>query len=560
MAGSARPCPTPHPLRAGFDSRGDLLWAPTLELIGGYEDSFWMRCRACGAWFWVVCDTSRFSYQNEWRLPSAEAERALLGHEPASVVALLVGHGLPHGPLWELASARVGLLRTLTPGHDDRERIAALHGQARLDSTWTDALALLIDELAATQRSVVVPQLEFMIDLQRDMSSCDELFELPGALIAPLREPASLLRFSEPGGVEIPLAGPPRLLASQPESLLFFIEGPTPSLLMLRPETMLALPLSPGARLLGLALDRGHCLLIPDPEPTPEGPRRVELRDERLEFAASLPMQIEPRSPYPCAPRAMAGGWLFSNVVDDAGELIGLSLFDDRWQVAAHSRAIVGARSCDPIDDERLLAVPLAGARLEGWRRVGDRLERRFDLGCHAHVRVGERIVAAEGGYAFGLDLAGRQTWRRLVGPLNLQMIALGPTCVLICGDRLLELIEPETGKPIARVEGAIDDEVFVDRAGWAHLMFGATLISVDPRGTIERTPLDGEYSIVGGAGIGVVLRRDDEGAHHLWIACTGEPIAAFEAPDARWSVVGSVAGPHVLEPGRLRIHRLPAG
>lgn len=562
MAAAPRPCPSPHPIRgSGYDHQGDPEpWAPTIELMGWYEDSCWLRCRQCGAWFWVVSDSSRFAYQNEWRLPTDAAQHALLGHEPGAVVALLVEQGLPHGPLWELASARVGLLRHLTPGHDDRERIAALQAVGSLNLVWADALALLIDEHAAALRSVRAPKLEFIVDLPRDMSGCDELFELPGAVIAPLRDIHRLLRFNEEGGVEIPLAGPPRWLANHADSLLFMIESETPGLLLLRPETMLALPLQADARLLALAVDRGHYLLIPDPAPTSEGPRRVELRDGKLEFRASLPMVIEPRSPYPTSPRAMGEGWLFSNVVNDAGEQIAMCLFDEHWQVLAYTRGVEGARMLDPIDEARVLAVPLMGpGALEGWQREGDRLERMFEVACHTHVRLDERIVCSEGGELFGCDVAGVQRWRTRIGPLNVQMIALGPSCVLICGDRLLALINPDTGEVLERVEGAIEDGVFVDRVGWAHLMFGATLLSCGPSGTIERTLLDGEYELVGSAGIGVIARRVDE-ARHLWIAGPGELVGEFEAGDPRWSVCGSVAGPHVLEGDRLRIHRLPGG
>ena len=561
MAPGSRPCPTPHPIRgSGYDHQGDPQpWADSIEEMGGYEDSNWLRCRRCGAWFWAVSDTSRFAYQNEWRLPTEQAAQALLFHDPALVVALLVGQGLPHGPLWELADARIGLLRHLTPGHDDAERIAALRAMPELDLTWTDALASLIDEHAAQQRSVRAPRLEFIVDLQKDMTQCDELFELPGALIAPLHDSARLLRFTVEAGVEIPLAGPPRLLAAQPDSLLFMLEGPTPSLLMLRPETMLAVPLSPGARLLGLALDRGHTLLIPDPEPAPEGPRPVELRDAKLEFCVSLPMLLEARSPYPTSPRALAEGWVFSNVVNDAGEPIAICSFDANWQVVAYSRTITGARSLDPIDDDHLLVVPLSGpSKLEGWRREGDRFERSFELPCHAHVRVGERLVCAEMGTLSGRNLAGEVCWMRAIDPLNLQMIGLGPGCVLVCGDRLLELLEPERGEVLARFEGPLDDRIHVDGSGCAHLIVAATLLSCSPSGTIVHTPLDGEYTLVSSAGVGVVLRGRENRRRHLWIAGTGELLGEFEAGHARWSVIGSVAGPHVLEPDRLRIHRLP--
>ncbi len=560
-------CPTPHPLRASrYDSHADSqVWSETLEVIGSYADSSWIRCRNCGAWFWLVSDSSRFAYENDWRLPTAEAERALLGQapEPAAVVALLVGQGLPHGPMWELGSARVDLLRHLTPGHADRERIAALQAMATLDREWTDALAILVDQLAATQRSVHPPTLEFVVDLANgDLSSCGgDIYEFPGFVAVPLPEPARFLFFTGQGAGEIPVAGPPQLLARQADTAVFLLAStstsPSPSLLMLRPETMLGVPLPAGLQPLMLALDRGHYLLIS--EPKSGAACRVELRNPKLEFVASLPMFIEERSTYPTPPRAMAEGWVFSNTVDQAGQTSAICLFGESWQVVAQSQGIAGGRRLDPIDETRLLAVPRTGpGRLEGWRRVEARFERTFDLQCHTHVRIGERVVGFEGGHAIGLDLAGTQSWRRRLGPLMVQMIVLGPSCVLLCGERLLALIDPDTGASLDQIAGPIDDLVLVDRSGWAHQMFGTTLLRSSPAGKIERTPLDGEYRIVSTAGAGVVVRHQHEPTRHLWIAGTGELLGEFEA-DARWSVIGSLAGPHVLERDRLRLHRIPA-
>jgi hypothetical protein len=544
-----------------YDIRGDWEWADTLEIVGRCEDSVWLHCGACGAWFWAVYETGGFAYRNEWRLPTGAAERALRGHEPGPIVELLVGEGLPKGPRWESVETRVQLLRHMTSGHDDAERIAALRSQPHLGSEWEQVLARLLDEHGAARASTTAGELEFIVDLRRDMAGCEEVLELPGAVIVPLPERERVLRFNQQGGVEIPLPGRPRLLARQGDGLLFALEGSTPSLRLFRSDTMLSLPLLADVGMVALPLDRGHYLLIPDPPPI-SGTPRVEVRDAKLEFVASLPVILDERSALPSPPRAMAEGWLACDVVDDAGERIGLCLFDEHWQVMARSHGHVGGRRCEVVDDVRVLAVPLGEPRrLEGWQREGFRLERIFELSCDAHVRVGDRLVCADAGELIGRDLAGEPSWRSRwgIGPVELELRVLGRGCVLVHGDRRLASIDPYTGKAIAQAEG-IEGRVIVDRPGWAHAMSGTTLLSCSPSGTIEHTPLQTPHELVAAAGIGVVVRSLEDRSRHRWIACNGEPIAEFEAADARWSTLGSVAGPHVLERERLRIHRLPAG
>lgn len=556
-------CPTPHPIRGSGrrDHQGDIdEWAADIEIIGGYEDSAWVRCRRCGAWFWVVTDNSRFAYANEWRLP-ASAEAILGSREPGPIVDLLVSQGLPHGPLWELGSARLGLLRHLTPGHDDVERIAALAAQVSLPLAWQDALALVRDEHAAAMRRVVAPPLAFLFDLQRDMSGCEELFELPGALIAPLREPACLLRFTPEGAVEIPLAGPPKFLAATDDRLLLQIEGPSPALVLLRPDTMLALQLGEPLELRAAFLDRGHVLLMAQREPSSDGRQRIDLRDASLEFVASIAIELDPRSPYPAPPRAMGEGWIVPNAISQAGEVISLCLFDASWQPLALAREGAGARTLEVLDEQRVIARPLAGpGRVELWRRRGEAIERELELACFAHVVVGAgidaRLIGVEGGFAFATTLDGTPVWRRSIDALAPELHALAG-CVVIACERSIALLDPTTGHELARVEGPFADELFLDQSGWAHRMLADTLIRCSPTGTIERTPLDAAYELVGVAGEGVILRGPDEGARHLWIAGTGALLGEFEAPTARWSVVGSHAGPHVLERERLRVRAI---
>jgi hypothetical protein len=556
-----RPCPHPHPLRQrGIDHQGDPIdWAPCLEMVGAYADSCWFRCRKCGAWFWAVTDRSRFTYCNEWQLPTEAAELALRSREVGPIVTLLIAEGLPHGPMWTSATARIDLLRHMTPGHDDRERIAALQTNTPLDEVWTDALALLLDAHAASQRSLLAPALGFVVDLTMDVATCDELFEIPGAVIAPLDDPPRLLRFTPEAGVALPVAGPARLLARQPDSVIFMVEAEPPTLLVLRPETMLALPSPTGASVRALALDRGHYLLIP--AAASAEPRTVELRDDKLEFVASLRLALDPASPYPCAPRAMGSGWVFSSVINDAGAQLGLCLFDERWQVHAYTE-LPGARSCDPIDESRLLAVPLSGPReLEGWRVFDNRFERSFTLACHAHARAGERLVVVDHERIIGTNLAGKLRWRVPIEQVVTQVITLGPRCVLVRGPRWLGLIDPETGKLLDEVEGPISEPVLsavIDHSSVAYALLGATLLRCGASAGIERTLLDGDYELVSTAGAGVVVRQRG-GTRHLWIAGTGELLGGFDAAAPLWSVLGSGSGPHVLERGRLRIHQYPS-
>ncbi len=200
------------------------------------------------------------------------------------------------------------------------------------------------------------PSLAFDFDLRRDLTSCSALVELPGALVALLREPTCLLRFDGAAAVEIPLAGPARVLACDDARALLHVEGPTPSLLLLRADTMIALPLGESVELDAGMLDRGALLLAARREPSPSQPRRIDLRNASLEFIASLAVALAPEELARARPRAMAEGWLVSNGLTDTGEVVTLCLFDARWQPVALSRDEPGPRELDVVDAARLLS------------------------------------------------------------------------------------------------------------------------------------------------------------------------------------------------------------
>lgn len=556
MSSPATRCPTPHPIRGSgrHDSRGDIeAWAPGMQVVDEHQDVTLLRCTRCAAIYWVVTDSSRFAYRNEWRLPE-HAEAVLRSREVEAIVALLLEQGLPHGPLWERPDARIGLLRHLTPGADDGRRAAVLARHEPLPLAWHDALAHL-REAPTTE----LPTLAFAFELQRDMSSCTALVELPGALVALLDEPPALLRFTSEGGVEIPLAGPATLLASTDERALLRVAGPTPSLLLLRPDTMLALPLGDTSELEACVLDRGALLLAAQREPEPSRPCRIDLRDASLEFMASIAVALAPDELVRARPRAMANGWLVSSGLSDAGEVVTLCLFDARWQVVALTRDDPGPRSLDVVDATRLLARPLSGAsRIEVWQRRGERIERTLARACTSHVRIGERVIGCDAGFAFALTLAGTPLWHATLDSLEVELAALA-SCVVVAGERSLVTRELASGRELARFDGDFTSPLLVDGGGWAHRTSGERLVRCSPSGEIATTLLDAPYALVGVAGEGVLLHASGRGPRHLWIDGPGRVLAGFEVehPHPIWTA-DNRGGPHVLELDRLRVGRLP--
>jgi hypothetical protein len=556
MSSLAPRCPTPHPIDGSgrHDSRGDIeTWARDLQIVDAYADVTLLRCTRCGALYWVVRDDSRFAYRNEWRLPDG-AEAILRAGEVEPIVALLLAQDLPHGPLWELASARVELLRHLSPTGDDATRIAVLAGHEPLPPVWHDALALLRDELASAR--VEPPALALAFDLQRDMSSCTALVELPAALFALLHAPPRLLRFTHEGGVELSLAGPPRVLAHDDARALLHVEGPTPSLLLLRADTMIGLPLGESVELDACVLDRGALLLAARREPTPTAPRRIDLRDASLEFMASLAVALAPDELTRCRPRAMAEGWVVSNGLTDAGEVITLCLFDARWQPLALARDDPGPHELDVVDAARLLARPLAGApRVELWQRRGERLERTLERTCTSHVRIGEQLLGLDAGVVFALALSGTPLWRATVDASDAELVALA-ACVVIASAGSLVTLEPASGRQLARLDAPFTGPLLVDGEGWVHRIADALLVRCSPSGTIETTPLDAPFTLVGVAGGGVLLHAA-RGPRHLWIDSRGRVLAGFDAHPHPTRLARTRGGPHVLELDRLRVGRL---
>lgn len=397
----------------------------------------------------------------------------------------------------------------------------------------------------------------FGFDLQRDLSRCSALVELPGALVALLHEPACLLRFDGAAALEIPLDGPARVLACDDARALLHVEGPSPSLLLLRADTMIALPLGEAIELDAGMLDRGALLLAARRSPSPSQPRRIDLRDASLEFMASIAVELTTDELARARPRAMAEGWVVSNGLTDAGEVVTLCLFDARWQVLAFGRDDPGPRELDVVDAERLLARPLTGgSRVELWQRRGDRLERTLERACASHLRIGELVIGLDAGGLFGLSLSGTPLWRTTADAIDTELVALA-ACVVIASERTLVTREPASGRELARLDADFSGPLLVDGAGWAHRIAADRLVRCSPSGAIETTPLDARYALVGVAGEGVLLRAATRGPRHLWIDSHGHVRATFEADPHPTRLHRTRGGPHVLERDRLRVGTL---
>lgn len=553
-------CPRPHPLRDEHDED-----APhaDLEVMGAHASACWVRCRKCGRWFWLETDTGRFGYRNEWELDPEEAERAVMGKHPRDVVALLVHHGLPHGPLWELPEARVALLEAMTEGATPDARIAALEG-ATLDPIFEKALAQMRAHRAAATRRIDAPAHGFAIDLRGDFDAWVGAFEANEAVFfLRQRPPYAAYRISATEVVEIPLAGRPSVAVAAPRGVYVHVEGGgdgPDGLVLFAAEAMIPMPLSTRGATLISPLQDEHVLLCPFEVGT--GERVVELRDRNLGFVASFRVALPHHESYPSIPRRVGDGWLTSNVVPKRGLPLALALFDARFRVVAASRDERGPRQgLTVLPSDRFFARPEGRAFvLEVWKREGDALVLETEHASRALVAFEDVFMSLD--RRGGLDAFERDGVTRR---FHVELDVPPPTYAIASGDHVL--VYGNGGRVVAvrARDGEITsclDEPFpvafaVDHGRRAYALAGPTLLRFD-RGVAMRTELDGAYRWATSTDDAIVIARKGTPGHFLVVGADGAWRGAFDAPGVRLAVVTTRGGPYVIERDRLRIGALP--
>lgn len=544
----------PHPLR-GEHGRPH----PVLEVIGAYGSACWTRCRACGRWFWLETDTSKFMFEKEWELDAAHAELALLGGRPDEVITFLREYVLPEGPLWELASARVELLATLTPDATHSERITALEA-IELDSGWSDALAQMRVTERARRRTTAVPPLEFAIDLRADFSGWYGFGEIAGAVFLHRdKPPYSILRITSEQIVQIPVAGPCSGGIRCGDAVVYFVEGAdADGLIRFGVDAMIPLELRPRGRRFLAALGDGHLLVVP--MAIGGGERTVQILDAGLGFVASFSILLPHHESDPSPPLRLPDGWLASGVRGQSPGSLALVRFDDRFEVVALSEDEFGPRhSLTALGDDRFLARPEGAAfAWELWEQRGTRLERTHELEARGARAFADVFVAlSRRGEVMGHERDGTVRWRApFEAPGATYLHAIGGH-VLVYGGHRARLIRATDGAAVHDFVEPFPVTLVADHAGEGYLLAGPSVVHVAKSGAVRRTELDRAYAYATAIDDAVVLADREEAGRYVVVSAEGG-LTEFIAPGARFSVITTRGGPYVLEPDRLRIGALP--
>jgi hypothetical protein len=480
-----------HPIRVG-DGFSD-----GFEVVGRYATDTWGRCRACGGWWWCVIDDGRFGYEDQWPLPMALAEAALIAQELDAVARLLIERRLPHGPLWESSGARLALLRAMTPGADDAGRAAALAAAGATD-VWTAVIrALRVD----ARVQIVAPEVGFDVDVRLGVAA-REAYEVGDALVV-LTASAELLRIERGGVVRLPLAGVPRVLATAAAGIVVEVraEGGAGCVVIDGAGTASSGPLDGACRVDGL--DEGWWLFVPDDG---AARREIELRLPDGRPRVRLPRRFGAAAWMP-RPRRFAEGWIVSELVTDDGSAQALTLFDDGWRTVACSEGTSGERQVTPIDAGALWAS--VGDTMERWVRRGGALTRELAFESRASFVVGEVLITdtrAGEVVARGRDGGERWRWRRATEGATYGVATVDG--VLLYDDRWAHVLGVDG---VVRERFAVEDaDVRVGSAGTVDLRSGAELWRV--REGARSIDVGSAAELETTAGDDAVVRRDGDG------------------------------------------------
>jgi len=528
---STETCPAPHPIR-GEDG---LVFHPDLEVMGGCSTDAWLRCRRCGRWFWTVTDTGKFDYQDNWDLETEEAKAALLRREPAAVVAMLVRHGIPHGPVWGDERALLDLLKELLPDLSDADLATALEGAPGL---WVRVHARL---QARKRKAKAPPPLPFRLDAPLDfageyvLEKGEGVVVVGGTTILWVRGDGATIRYTFPA--------PPRFLD----------------------RGIWAVPTPEGESVVVLG-DDGRISAWP---PSPRSYTVVDLEkdgwwflaDGEAEFRApdtrplwKIALATEPFVSIPAPPRRMPGGWIVGGCRTDEGQSQALTLFDAERRMVASSTGLSGGRSVEVLSDTALWAETLAFPfLLERWVREDADLRRTFDVAvCHTVSVAGMRIALQRAGGLAAYDAEGRRVWSRPEQTTPGVYLSTVSDRVVVQGPEDVQVLDARDGREVDRFDLFHGADLLQDRRGTLYFVSGnEARILGDGRSRPVVLPWEAET--VTTCGDAVVL-RDTDGEHYLVLAGDGEIRGGFEARDARFSVIGTERGPYVLEPGRLRV------
>jgi hypothetical protein len=528
-------CPVAHPVRAA----DGLSFAPELEIIGGHGTEVWLRCRRCDAWFWTSTDVGgKYEHVGSVALPRRLAERALGDAELDAIAALVAIPQVPHGPVWTTASALVELFRALTPRVADAARADALRREG--GPRWAGAAELLAAQARAAARAPARPG-TYAVDVQLPGYELAGSYEVGAALLLVPAGRSELLRLDAAGLGRIQLTGPPRVVCARRGAVVVAI--PTPRgdehLVLDGNGQVTKLPPSPTDYSVA-SLDDGWWLYVPvGSEPTrwielhrPDGAPCVKVARRFTAGAQGMP-----------PPRRFAGGWMISNLVDDDGAVQALTQLGAGFETLAYSVGIDGERQVAPIDDDSFWA-SVEGV-MERWVRRGRILERVDSFLQRASWLVGDRLISdTSAGVVTARAASGAISWtwkRRTTGATYGVATSAG---VLLYDDVRAHLLDRD-GVVVTTFAVEYPD-VCVGSGGTVYMKSAADLWIVgDAADSIEVGPDRELRTTCGDAALLEVSGRCE-------LVSRDGTRTAFDVPAGK-VVMGTVGGPYVVEPGRVR-------
>jgi hypothetical protein len=146
----------------------------------------------------------------------------------------------------------------------------------------------------------------------------------------------------------------------------------------------------------------------------------------------------------------------------------------------------------------------------------------------------------------------------------NVEISGAGRRVRAAWGSRAIA-IDASSGRVDRELRADIGSPALADASGTEYHA-GRTLRLVRDLDVVCELALDGEYEVVTTLGdaavleLGARLLDDDEPCdpgQYLVVSREGKPRGRFVASRAQWSVIGTIGGPYIVEPERLRIGKL---
>ncbi len=542
-------CGAPHPVRAA----GGVDLAAELEVVGSHATEAWVRCRACGSWFWTSTDLgSKFEYVGEKPLDPDLAEAAFLRGDVRAAARLLVSSDEPFGPVWTTASALLEMLRAVTPGANDRARSEALDA-AEPGGRWAKA-ANVLRELAKKQPPTA-SELVFELDARFPGRTLGDAYELGDALVifqdAPTFEMIRITRATGVGSAPLPHAA--ELLARNDALLLFDVDG---AMFMLDTRGGLTSLPPTGARYVVSALDDGWWLFVPQ---NGQRVREVEFHRPDAQPRVKLKMAFREGNDHACSPRRMGDGWIVSGCVDVDGREQALTLFDSSFQTIAFSSDARGQRVVAPIDEGALWCETVEPPyTLERWERRGRDLVRTFEVASQSWIRGDGFVVLSPRAVHASItsyDDAGKSRFSFARERAGATYFCRVPRGLLVYDDRTAQALDPLTGERFGAPIPIEDASVLEAKSGAVYLRTQNALW-VFGEGEPVRVFVGEHMRLETTCGDAALLR--DRRGDCLVVGSDGSLRASFRAPHARFSVVGTRGGPYVVEPEHVRVAHFP--